>query len=81
MMFPELIKRKDLHDQFPDIYCEIDHIDNVRTNNHVENLRLVKVGENACNRGVKVIMNSDIKGIYENGNGFLGRVMKDGKPY
>lgn len=80
MMFPELIRRKELHETYPDIYHEIDHIDGNPSNNRVENLRWCKSGENKCNSRIRKTSKTGIKGIQKTPSGtyhtYIGKDMK-----
>ncbi len=41
----------------------IDHIDGIKTNNNVNNLRWATVSENACNKGINATNTSGVKGV------------------
>ena len=80
-VFPELIENSELHFLFTKIYCEIDHRDNKKWNNNVENLRWCKNSENARNRPVqKNNKSTGIKGIHKTESGtFKVMITTDGE--
>ena len=59
----------------------IDHIDNNRQNNHINNLRLCNISENQCNRKVqKNNLSTGYKNIYlTNFNTYIVRISKNKK--
>lgn len=60
----------------------LDHIDNDRLNNRVENLRLATYSQNASNRSKKKNNKVGLKGVYQRPSGkFLARIEKDNKRY
>ena len=56
---------------------EIDHIDNIRQNNNIENLRWVTRSENERNKPVSGAI--PFRGVTKNGKGFRARIKIDGK--
>jgi hypothetical protein len=48
----------------PELKPFVDHIDNIRTNNHISNLRWATNGENNFNSGVNVVNTSGHKGVH-----------------
>lgn len=82
MMFPELIRRKELHEQQPNIYCEIDHIDLNKQNNRVENLRWCSSAENSWNTRALKTSNLHVKGLSTTpSKTYNARVKKNGKVF
>ena len=56
---------------------EIDHIDNIRQNNNIENLRWVTRSENERNKPAFGAV--PFRGVTKNGKGFRARIKIDGK--
>jgi hypothetical protein len=59
----------------------VDHIDNDRTNNNINNLRWVSNQENSMNRSMKSNNTSGYKGVcfHKNTNKWQARIMINGK--
>jgi hypothetical protein len=62
---------------------KLDHINRIRTDNSIDNLRIASISENACNTGVLVRNTSGIKGLSyrTRSNTFEGSLVKEGKLY
>lgn len=64
----------------PDNLAEVDHINRIRTDNRVENLRWVTRSDNCMNKGCRVDSKSKEKNIYARADGmFIVKKMVDGK--
>jgi hypothetical protein len=50
------------HGEWPDKH--VDHINGVKTDNRIANLRLATASQNQCNRGVQKRTKSGFKGVY-----------------
>lgn len=63
----------------PNNYTDIDHIDAVKTNNRVENLRWVTKSMNTILRKPMKRKYDLPRGVYKSGNKFVARMQIDGK--
>jgi hypothetical protein len=59
----------------------VDHINNIKTDNRVENLRMATSNENNRNRGISKSNTSGIKGVYfrKSRNKWIAEIKIDGK--
>ena len=64
---------------------EVDHINRVRDDNRIENLRLVTRSQNALNSKLKATNTTGIKGLYFSGNSWIskykGKLLYSGKSF
>jgi hypothetical protein len=68
-----------VYGEFPEKGFEIDHIDNVSTNNRIANLRLVTHSQNMLNQRVSKKSTSGHKCIYRTNSGWIVRPKLNGK--
>ncbi|AVF34854.1 HNH endonuclease [Rahnella sikkimica] len=60
---------------------QIDHRNEVKTDNRIANLRLATRGQNKRNVGITKANRSGVKGVYKRGNKWLAQSQMDGKKY
>ncbi len=60
---------------------QIDHKNEVKTDNRIANLRLATRGQNKRNVGITKANRSGVKGVYKRGNKWLAQSQMDGKKY
>lgn len=58
---------------------QVDHINNIKTDNRIENLRPAKNGQNMQNKKIQKNNTSGFKGVYKHQNKWRVRLMIDGK--
>jgi len=58
---------------------DIDHINRIRDDNRIENLRLATKSENAKNRSKRKDSSNNYKGVQKSGNGWIAIFQKDGE--
>lgn len=58
---------------------DIDHINRVRDDNRIENLRLATKSQNAKNRSKRKNSSNNYKGVQKSGNGWIAVLQKDGE--
>lgn len=58
---------------------DIDHINRVRDDNRIENLRLATKSQNAKNRSKRKDSTNKYKGVQKSGNGWIAVLQKDGQ--
>lgn len=66
------------HGQFPEGKM-IDHINGVRSDNRIENLRLADNGQNQCNSGPQINTKSGIRGVSRSKNAWQAAIYRDKK--
>lgn len=66
----------------PDDYF-LDHIDRIKSNNKLENLRLATVSENRCNTAISVRNTSGFKGVYfdKKRNKYVAQITVNGRQF
>ena len=60
---------------------EIDHINGIKTDNRMCNLRVVTRSENAMNRSVRRDTKCGLKGVQASGSKFVAKLCRDGRSY
>lgn len=59
----------------------IDHINRIKTDNRIENLRVITAKENSYNRTKSKTSTNNYKGVQKRGGKFIATISKDGKTH